>query len=28
MPPHGLGKAGRLLPVGESSSARTRIGAV
>ena len=28
MTPHGLGKAGRLLPVGESSSARTRIGAV
>jgi hypothetical protein len=27
MPPHGLGKAGRLLPVSESSSARARLGA-
>jgi hypothetical protein len=26
MPPHGLGKAGRLVPVGESSRARTRAG--
>jgi hypothetical protein len=25
MPPHGLGKAGRLIPVGESSAARARI---
>ncbi len=25
MPPHGLGKAGRLVPVSESSSARARI---
>jgi hypothetical protein len=28
MPPHGLGKAGRLVPVSESSSARSRLGAV
>jgi hypothetical protein len=28
MPPHGLGKAGRLLPVSESSSARGRIAAL
>jgi hypothetical protein len=28
MPPHGLGKAGRLVPVSEASSARERIGAV
>jgi hypothetical protein len=28
MPPHGLGKAGRLVPVSESSSARERLGAV
>ena len=27
MPPHGLGKAGQLLPVSESSSARARLGA-
>jgi hypothetical protein len=26
MPAHGLGKAGRLLPVSESSSARSRVG--
>jgi hypothetical protein len=25
MPPHGLGKAGKLVPVAESSSARTRL---
>jgi len=28
MAPHGLGKAGRLVPVSESSSARARLGAV
>jgi hypothetical protein len=28
MPPRGLGKAGRLLPAAEASSARGRIGAV
>jgi hypothetical protein len=28
MPPHGLGKAGRLVPVSDASSARERIGAV
>jgi hypothetical protein len=28
MPPHGLGKAGRVVPVSESSSARERLGAV
>ncbi len=28
MPPHGLGKAGRLVPVSESSSARGRLGAL
>jgi hypothetical protein len=28
MPPHGLGKAGRLVPVSETSSARGRIGAL
>jgi hypothetical protein len=28
MPPHGLGKAGRLVPVAESSSARSRLGAL
>jgi hypothetical protein len=28
MAPHGLGKAGRLVPVSEASSARERIGAV
>jgi hypothetical protein len=28
MPPHGLGKAGRLVPVSEASSARERVGAV
>jgi hypothetical protein len=28
MPPHGLGKAGRLIPVSESSSARARLGAL
>ena len=28
MPAHGLGKAGRLVPVGESSSARERVGAL
>jgi hypothetical protein len=28
MPPHGLGKAGRLVPVSDASSARGRIGAV
>ena len=27
MPPHGLGKAGRLVPVAQSSSARGRLGA-
>jgi Domain of unknown function (DUF4188) len=27
MPPHGLGKAGRLVPVGQSSTARGRLGA-
>jgi hypothetical protein len=27
MPPHGLGKAGRLVPVAEASSARSRLGA-
>jgi hypothetical protein len=27
MPPHGLGKAGRLVPVSQSSSARERLGA-
>jgi hypothetical protein len=26
MPPHGLGKAGRLVPISESSSARERLG--
>jgi hypothetical protein len=25
MPPHGLGKAGRLVPVAEASSARSRL---
>jgi hypothetical protein len=28
MPPHGLGKAGRVVPVAESSSARGRLGAL
>jgi Monooxygenase af470-like len=28
MPPHGLGKAGRLVPMSERSSARERLGAV
>lgn len=28
MPPHGLGKAGRVVPASESSSARERLGAV
>ena len=28
MPPHGLGKAGRLVPVAESSSARSRLRAL
>jgi hypothetical protein len=28
MPPHGLGKAGRVIPVSDASSARERIGAV
>jgi hypothetical protein len=28
MPPHGLGKAGRLVPVSASSSARERVGAL
>jgi hypothetical protein len=28
MPPHGLGKAGRLVPVSEASSARERLGAL
>jgi hypothetical protein len=28
MPPHGLGKAGRIIPVSESSGARTRLGAL
>lgn len=28
MPPHGLGKAGRLVPISEASSARERISAV
>ena len=28
MPPHGLGKAGRLVPVSESSSARSRLKAL
>lgn len=28
MPPHGLGKAGRLVPVGAASSARERVGAL
>ena len=28
MPPHGLGKAGRLVPLSESSSARGRMGAL
>ena len=28
MPPHGLGKAGRLVPMGASSSARERVGAL
>jgi hypothetical protein len=28
MPPHGLGKAGRLTPVSESSNARARLGAL
>ena len=27
MPPHGLGKAGRLVPAGSSSTARSRLGA-
>ena len=27
MPPHGLGKAGRLTPIAESSNARARLGA-
>ena len=27
MPPHGLGKVGRLVPVGQSSNARNRLGA-
>ncbi|MBV8956306.1 MAG: hypothetical protein JO179_19370 [Solirubrobacterales bacterium] len=25
MPPHGLGKAGRLVPVGQASTARRRL---
>jgi hypothetical protein len=28
MPPHGLGKAGRLVPMSESSSARERLSAL
>jgi hypothetical protein len=28
MPPHGLGKAGRLIPLSESSNARARLGAL
>jgi hypothetical protein len=28
MPPHGLGKAGRLVPLSQSSSARERVAAL
>jgi len=28
MPPHGLGKAGRLVPMSEASRARERLGAL